>query len=182
MKVTYVVILGIILLFSSLNHSARGDNILTPAFVHAMVTNPVSVFGKTYNLQIDNATIPIYYGFHFTHATTSKISLVPENNSILMSVTNVTETDTMWVYIPQSVISADDNKFLLYVDGKNTSYELATYSHSTIMGFAVNTNTHDIQIQGTRVIPEFSASALYVMVIGFATILALRFYQPVKKI
>ena len=179
MKITYIVIISIVCLSLPLS-SAHGDNVLTPPFVHAIVTNPISVFGKTYNLQVDNMTYPLYYGFHYTSATVSKISVVPESNSIQISLQNVTETDTMWVYIPQSILSADGNQFLLYVDGKNTSYEIATYSHSTILGFTVNTNTHEVQIQGTRVIPEFSTSVFSVAVIGFVSILVLRFYRPLK--
>jgi hypothetical protein len=89
MKVTYMIILGTIVLFSSLTHSARADNVLTPSLVHAIVANPISVFGKTYNLQIDNKTTLIYYGFHFTIATASKMSIIHENNSILISIKNV---------------------------------------------------------------------------------------------
>src|SRR5579883_1624934 len=179
MKITYIVTASIICMFLPLS-SANGDNVLTPPFVHAIVTNPISVFGKTYNLQVDNMTYPLYYGFHYTSATVSKISVVPESNSVQMSLQNVTETDTMWVYIPQSVISSDNNQFLLYVDGKNTSYEIATYSHSTILGFTVNVNAHEVQIQGTRVRPEFSTSVFPVAVIGFVSILVLRFYRPLK--
>jgi hypothetical protein len=179
MKITYIVIISIVCLSLPLS-SAHGDNVLTPPFVHAIVTNPISVFGKTYNLQVDNMTYPLYYGFHYTSATVSKISVVPESNSIQISLQNVTETDTMWVYIPQSILSSDSNQFLLYVDGKNTSYEIATYSHSTILGFTVNANAHEVQIQGTRVIPEFSTSVFSVAVIGFVSILILRFYQPLK--
>jgi hypothetical protein len=92
MKVTYVIILGTIVLFSSLTHSARSDNVLTPSLVHAIVVNPISVFGKTYNLEIDNKPIPIYYGFHFTSAIASKMSIIPENNSILISIKNVPDS------------------------------------------------------------------------------------------
>ena len=176
---TSMVIASIVFLFFPLC-SANGDNILTPPFVHAIVTNPISVFGKTYNLQVDNTNYPLYYGFHYTSATVSKISVVPESNSVQISLQNVTETDTMWVYIPQSIISSDSNQFLLSVDGKNTSYEIATYSHSTILGFTVNANAHEVQIQGTRVIPEFSTSVFSVAVIGFVSILILRFYRPLK--
>ncbi|MDE1725161.1 MAG: hypothetical protein KGH76_04610 [Thaumarchaeota archaeon] len=119
MKIS-IVIASIVFLFFPLC-SANGDNILTPPFVHAIVTNPISVFGKTYNLQVDNMNYPLYYGFHYTSATVSKISVVPESNSVQISLQNVTETDTMWVYIPQSIISSDSNQFLLSVDGKNTS-------------------------------------------------------------
>lgn len=180
MKLACLLIVGIVILCSSLISSAKADGMLTPAFVHAIVTNPISVFGKTYNLQVDNKTYPLYYGFHYTGATASRISLVPESNSIQISLQNVTETDTMWIYIPQSVISADNNQFLLYVDGKNISYEIATFSHSTILGFNVNANAHEVQIQGTRVIPEFSTSVLYVTVIGFASALVLGLCRPLK--
>lgn len=117
--------------------------------------SPVSVFGKTYPIQVDNSTYNIYYGFKFTYANASKISFVPDHNSIQISLNGVTETDAMWIQFPQNLISAENNNFVLYVDGQERKYELATSEHSTIMGFTVPTNTTLVEIQGTHVVPEF---------------------------
>ncbi|MDE1844421.1 MAG: hypothetical protein KGI10_03735 [Thaumarchaeota archaeon] len=174
-------VLVCIVLISSIGFvSASADNVLTPGMIHAMVSNPVSVFGNTYNLQVDNKTYPIYYGFHTTSAVASDILLVPEHNSVQISLKNMTEVDTMWVYIPQAIISADGNNFVLYVDGQNEKYELATSGHSTIMGFTVAANAHTVEIQGTSIIPEFPIS-MSAMAVGFLLLLIFRFYPIVKK-
>ena len=77
----------------------------------------------------------------------------------------------MWIQFPQSLLSAENNNFVLYVDGQESKYELATSDHSTIMGFTVPTNTSIVKIQGTHIVPEFPMSTVVVMAIGFVTII-----------
>jgi hypothetical protein len=155
--------------------SASAYDVLNPKIVHAVITTPVSVFGKNYDLQINNKTYPIYYGFNVTYAVASNISFTPEDNSILITLKNVTETDAMWIQFPQSIISADRNNFALYVDGNNEKYEIATSGHSIILGFMVTADTHLIKIQGTQSIPEFPLSSTYGLAIGLMTVLVFRF-------
>ncbi len=141
------------------------------------VLTPVTVFGKTYHLQVNNTTYDIYYGFHVVNTTIQKITLVPEHNAMHLDLTKSNETDTMWMHFSQSVISADKNNFVLYVGGKETRYELAESDHSTVMGFNVPANSTSVDIQGTQVIPEFPIS-LVVTTISFAIIIyGARFFK-----
>lgn len=155
MKIYQAVILLTITVSISASFTYASAEIPDPRIVHALVSSPVSVFGKTYPIQVDNSTYNIYYGFKFTYANASKISFVPVHNSIQISLNGVTETDAMWIQFPQNLISAENNNFVLYVDGQERKYELATSEHSTIMGFTVPTNTTLVEIQGTHVVPEF---------------------------
>ncbi|MDE1812944.1 MAG: hypothetical protein KGH85_08805, partial [Thaumarchaeota archaeon] len=59
------------------------------------------------------------------------------------------------------------NNFILYIDGQEKKYELATSDHSTIMGFTVPTSAKIVSIQGTHVVPEFPISTTITMMIGF---------------
>ncbi len=86
----------------------------------------------------------------------------------------VTETDAMWIQFPQNLISAENNNFVLYVDGQEKKYELATSDHSTVMGFMVPTNATLVEIQGTHVVPEFPISATVAIIVSFTTILLFR--------
>ncbi len=147
-----------------------------PNTVNQVVT-PVAVFGKTYHLQINNSTYDIYYGFHVVNTVVQKITLVPEHNTMHLDLTKSNETDTMWMHFPQSVISADQNNFVLYVNGQETKYELAESDHSTVMGFNVPANSTSVDIQGTQVMPEFPTS-LVVATISFAIMIyGARFFK-----
>ena len=166
-----IAILTSIILVSLGGFTYAGAEILDPRIVHAIVSSPVSVFGKTYSLQVENKTYNIYYGFKFTYASATNILLVPEHNSMQINLKEVTETDAMWIQFPQNLISAEDNNFVLHIDGQEKKYELETSDHSTIMGFTVPTNTTLVEIQGTHVVPEFPTSATYAMIISFTTIM-----------
>lgn len=167
---TLILIISIIL-FLSTGFTSASAEILNPKIVHAVVSNLASIYGKTYHLQVDNKTYNIYYGFNFTYASATNILLVPEHNSMQIGIKDVTETDAMWIQFPQNLISAENNNFVLYVDGQEKKYELATSDHSTVMGFMVPTNATLVEIQGTRIVPEFPISATAVMMISFITIM-----------
>src|SRR5574340_528824 len=132
-KFQIVILLIITVLISSSFISASAE-ILDPRIVHAIVSSPVSVFGKTHSLHVYNSTYNIYYGFKFTYANASNISLVPDHNSIQIDLKGVTETDAMWIQFPQNLISAENNNFVLYVDGQEKQYELEQSDPSKVMG------------------------------------------------
>ncbi len=162
-----MILLVFIILVSSISFTVTSAQILDPKTAPKIVSSPVSVFGKTYSLQVDNKTYNIYYGFKFTYPNVENMLLVPDHNSMQINLNGITETDAMWIQFPQDLISAENNNFILYVDGHEKKFELATSDHSTIMGFTVPTNTTRIEIQGTHIIPEFPISATVAMMIGF---------------
>ena len=160
-----------IILISSIGFTYASAEILNPKIVHAALSNIASVYGKTYHLQVDSKTYNIYYGFNVTYANATNILFIPEHNSMQIGLKEVTETDAMWIQFPQDLISAENNNFVLYVDGQEKKYELATTDHSTVMGFMVPTNTTLVEIQGTHVVPEFPLSAIATMIVSFITIM-----------
>ena len=172
MKKRQNVILSIgIMLTVSVGFTTASAEILDPRIVHAIVSSPVSVFGKTYSLYVDSKAYAIYYGFKFTYANATNILLDQDHNSMQIYLKWVTETDAMWIQFPQNLLSAENNNFVLYVDGQERKYELATSAHSIIMGFTVPANATIIKIQGTYIVPEFPVFAMVVMAIGFMTII-----------
>lgn len=172
MKEFYAIfVLICIILISSVHFTSASAEILTLRIVHGAVTNFASVFGKTYPLQVDGNTYNIHYGFNLTYANATNVLLVPENNSMKINLKEVTTTDAMWIQFPQDLISADKNNFILYVNGEEKKYELATSGHFTIMGFMIPENTTLVEIHGTHVVPEFPMSATAALIISFTTIL-----------
>ena len=171
MKTLPVILVLCMILISAMGFTSASAEILTLRILHGAVTNFASVFGKTYPLQVDGNTYNIHYGFNLTYANATNVLLVPENNSMRISLKEVTADDAMWIQFPQNLISADKNNFVLYVNGEEKKYELATSGHFTIMGFMVPENTSLIEIQGTRIVPEFPMSTTAALIIGFITIL-----------
>jgi hypothetical protein len=159
------------ILISSSGFTYASAEILNPKMVHAMMSNLASIYGKTYHLQVDNKTFNIYYGFNATYANATNILLVPGNNSIQISLKDVTETDAMWIEIPQNLISAEKDNFVVHVDGQEEKYELATSDHSTIMGFMVPTNATLVEIQGTHIVPEFPFAIIVLIIATFSVVL-----------
>jgi uncharacterized membrane protein len=158
-------------LISSIGFTSASAEILNPRMVHAIMSNLVSVYGKTYHIQVDNKTYNIYYGFNSTYASVTNISLVPEHNSMKFSLNEVTETDSMWIQFPQNLISAENNDFVLYVNGQEKKYEHATSDHSIIMGFMIPTNATLVEIQGTHIVPEFPFAIIVLIIATFSVVL-----------
>lgn len=173
-KIHTAILLVCIILVSSIGFTnAKADQMLNPAVVHAIVSNPVSIYGKTYPLQVENKTYNVYYGFNLTYATATNISIAPENKTMQINLKEVTTTDAMWINFPQDLISAENNNFVLYVDGQEKKYELATSGHSIVMGFMVPANVKLVEIQGTRAIPEFPEFATTIIMASFMFIIIL---------
>jgi hypothetical protein len=164
-KYQTVILLISSILFLSIGFTSASAEILNPRMVHAIMSHLISVYGKTYSLQVDNKTFTIYYGSNFTYANATNILLVPDHNSMQISLKDVTESDAMWIQFPQNLISAENNNYVLYVDGQEKKYEYATSGHSIIMGFMVPTNATLVEIQGTHVVPEFPF-AVIILIIG----------------
>jgi len=49
---------------------------------------------------------------------------VPERNPTQINLKEFTETDAMRIQFPQDLISAENNNFVLYVDGKEKNMNL----------------------------------------------------------
>lgn len=65
--------------------------------------------------------------------------------------------------MPDDVIYAENEKFTVLVDGINTGYDLMKFPTDYVIGFIIDENTKNIEIIGTRVIPEFGAYATLIL-------------------
>ena len=171
-RIQTIILLFSIVMISSIGVAFASEvQILNPRIIHAIVSNPVSVFGKTYPIQIDNNTYNIYYGFNVTYASATNISIASDRSSMRIGLKDVTSDDAMWIQFPQNLVSSGNNNFVLYVDGQEKKYELATsLGHSIVMGFMVPKNVQFVEIQGSKMIPEFPISATIAMIMAFTSV------------
>lgn len=120
-----------------------------------------------YSLTIDGKTYEIFYRFlnmengrEDKDATVSAINVDATNHALVITVDNVLQTDFLSLRIPQEVISAENEKFTILVDGKEIGYELSYTKDDVIFGIMLQKGASQIQIVGTAVMPEFGVLAL----------------------
>ena len=66
------------------------------------------------------------------------------------------------------MINAQNNEFIILVDGEEVDYELTSNSDSSTFEFFVPVGSEEVEIIGTNVIPEFPIGAIF----GFAVMIS----------
>lgn len=122
-----------------------------------------------YVLTIDGKTYEIFYRFlnmengqEDIDAAISSISIDATNYALVITVDNILQTDFLSLRIPQEVISAENEKFTIIVDGKEIGYELSYTKDDVIFGIMLPKGANQIQVIGTAVMPEFGVLALLI--------------------
>lgn len=133
----------------------------------------------SYSLQIGDEAYNIYYAFVWdynddgTFVKVSSILLNPENKSLVMNIENIKDTKYLDVVIPNKLLSAEDYKYTLLIDGVEKNYEIDWFPEHTILGLIVPVDSGRIEIVGTHVIPEFGQIVSIVLLAGIASIVFL---------
>ena len=89
----------------------------------------------------------------------STISVLSDKNSMLIHLDNILQTDEMSVRFNTEIISAENGKFTLLVDGIEKQYAINTFKQDVVVSFIIDKGSHDIEIKGIRVIPEFGLAS-----------------------
>jgi len=87
---------------------------------------------------------------------------------------DVPEKTDFWVRMPDAVISAENENYIVLVDGVDTGYDLMKFPNDHVIGFFITEDTKNIEIIGTSVIPEFGSIAI--MILG-VSILGVIYYS-----
>ena len=66
------------------------------------------------------------------------------------------------------MINAQNNEFIILVDGEEVDYEMTSDSDSSTFEFFVPVGSEEVEIIGTYVIPEFPVGAIF----GFAVMIS----------
>ena len=135
------------------------------------------IMAEKITFEIDDNTFDIYYGYkgsldsigaHDDNPVLSSMSINEERKSIEIIMEDVPEKTDFWVRIPHEVLYAEDAKFTVLVDGVDTGYDVTNFPDDFAIGFIISDTTENIEIIGTRVIPEFGI--LSVMVLGISVL------------
>ena len=129
------------------------------------------IMAEKITFEIGDDTFDIYYGYkgsldsmgsYHQEPTLSSMSINEEIKSIEIIMEDVPEKTDFWVRIPPEVLYAEDDKFTVLVNGVNTRYDITTFPNDYAIGFIISETTENIEIIGTRVIPEFGAFTILI--------------------
>ena len=91
------------------------------------------------------------------------MSINEERKSIEIVMDDVPEDTDFWVRIPQEVLYAENEKFTVLVNGEDTGYDLMKFPNDYVVGFVILDTTENIEIIGTKVIPEFGTFTILIL-------------------
>lgn len=137
---------------------------------------------EKYPLIIDEKTYDIYYGYHGSFEVDveklgeelpklESMSINTERKSFEVTMESVPTESVLWFRLPLEVISADEAKYQLLVDGVDTKYDLTKFPEEYAIGMIIPKDTKHIEIIGTNVIPEFGALSITILTISFIGII-----------
>ena len=159
--------------------------VILPTNVYAEHVLDIEAFGQYLDISqlesdkvtfvFDEKPYDIYYGYrgslddmssHTSYPVLSSMDINAENKSIDIVMESVPGKTDFWVRMPDDVIYAENEKFTVIVDGVNTGYDLMKFPTDHVIGFIIDKDAKNIQIIGTRVIPEFGAYATLILAIS----------------
>ena len=123
-------------------------------------------------MEIDGNSYDLYYGYHgsldalgsdFASPTLSSMIINEEKKSLEIILSDVPEKTDFWVRMPDDVIFAENEKFTVLVDGIDTRYDLMKFPNDHVIGFFIVEGASEIEIVGTRVIPEFGLYSILIL-------------------
>lgn len=137
---------------------------------------------EKYQLKVDEKTYDIYYGYHGSFEVDvekigeelpklDSVNINTERRSLEITMTSVPSNSVLWLRLPIEVISAEDAKYQLLVDGVDTKYDLTKFPDQYAIGMIIPQDTKHIEIIGTYVVPEFGALSITILAISFIGII-----------
>ncbi len=119
-----------------------------------------------YILQVDQHTYSIHYA---VNSNIIAMEIDPETKSLLIGLEN-THDSQFTIRLEHELISAQNNEFVILVDGQEVHYNIISDSNSSTFEFFVPVSSEEVEIIGTHVIPEFPFGAIFGLVIMISSI------------
>lgn len=145
-------------------------------FVLFFMLFTVPVFAQTpsdelsnskYVLEIDEHTYSISY---VVNADIIAMEIDPESRSLLIGLDNTFDSQ-FFIGLEHELINAQNNDFIILVDGEEVDYEITSDSDSSTFEFFVPIGSEEVEIIGTNVIPEFPVGAIFGFVVMISVIM-----------
>ena len=120
-----------------------------------------------YVLEIDNHVYSISY---VVNANVIAMEIDPESKSLLIGL-DKTYDSQFFIGLEHELINAQNNEFIILVDGEEVDYEITSDSTSSTFEFFVPIGSEEVEIIGTSVIPEFPFGAIFGFAVMFSVII-----------
>lgn len=135
------------------------------------------IFGQTssdelsnsskYVLEIDDHVYSISY---VVNADIIAMEIDPESRSLLIGLDKTFDSQ-FFIGLEHELINAQNNEFIILVDGEEVDYEMISDSDSSTFEFFVPIGSEEVEIIGTNVIPEFPVGAIFGFVVMISSIM-----------
>lgn len=142
--------------------------VVSLAVILATIPSSFADAGK-YDLKVDEKTFSLPYTLN---GTLISMGIDKEAKSLLIGITNVGES-TFEVSFPSELLSAENDEFVVLLDGIEAEYAITHADNMAKLSLAVPAATEEIEVIGSSVIPEFPFGALVTM--GIVSVMVLVF-------
>lgn len=130
---------------------------IVASVVLAMI--PYAFAEETYQLQVDDKTFPITYGFD---GSLIAMDVDKQSTSLLVGIKDTKDSE-FTISFPSEVLDAQNGDFIVLVDGLEADYSLSYNGDNPTISFPIPQYSEEVEIIGTSVIPEFPFGAFAVM-------------------
>lgn len=146
------------------SESAYAEHVFEDVIAHAQYLDISQLESEKVTFTFDDKSYDVYYGYHGSldavgsagvFPTLSSMNVNEERKSIEIHMGDVPEKTDFWVRVPEDVLYAEGEKFIVLVDDVDTRYDLMKFPSDYVIGFIIDEKTKNIEIIGTEVIPEF---------------------------
>ena len=110
-----------------------------------------------YQLDIDDDIFLIPYE---TNGDVIAMAIDPELTSLLIGLEN-TKDSIFVIDLDFRIISAENNEFAILINGLEIDYDIVPDSNSSTISFFMPEFTEEVEIIGTKVIPEFPFGIIF---------------------
>ena len=130
------------------------------------------IMGEKVSFEIEDRMFDVYYGYKgslddigsdFVKPSLASMSINQGRKSIEITMESVPERTDFWVRIPQEMLYAENENYLVLVDGVETKYGVMKFPDDYVVSFVITETTKDIEIIGTKIVPEFGIFAIAVL-------------------
>lgn len=120
-----------------------------------------------YILKVEQHTYSIRY---VVNSNIIAMDIDPESKSLLIGLENTHDSQFI-IDLEHELINAQNNDFVVLVDGQEVDYKIISNSNSSTFKFFVPVSSEEVEIIGTHVIPEFPFSIIFGLIIMISLII-----------
>jgi len=83
-----------------------------------------------------------------------------------------------FIGLEHDLINAENNEFIILVDGEEVYYQITSDSERSIFEFFVPVGSEEVEIIGTHVIPEFPIGAIFGFIVMISSVMIIVKMKP----